>query len=95
MIGDPITADDSLEYGLVSRVVADHELFDLALAWGKKLAKQAPLAVAKVKQTLMAGELSEGIEREIAAFGEVFNSEDGREGVSAFLEKRAPTWRGQ
>ncbi len=95
LIGDPITADDALEYGLVTRVVADHELFDLALAWGKKLAKQAPLAVAKVKQTLMAGELSEGIEREIAAFGEVFNSEDGREGVSAFLEKRAPTWRGQ
>ncbi|MEJ7876385.1 MAG: 3-hydroxyacyl-CoA dehydrogenase NAD-binding domain-containing protein, partial [Solirubrobacterales bacterium] len=45
LVGDAITAHDALEHGLVNRVVPDHELFDTALAWGRKLAGQAPLAV--------------------------------------------------
>ena len=49
-VGDPISADEAFEYGLVNRVVEDHELFDLALAWGRKLAGQAPIAVEQIKR---------------------------------------------
>ncbi len=46
LTGDPIGADEAYELGLATRVVPDHELFDTALAWARKLAGQAPLAVA-------------------------------------------------
>ena len=49
-VGDPISADEAFEYGLANRVVEDHELFDAALAWARKLAGQAPLAVEEIKR---------------------------------------------
>jgi enoyl-CoA hydratase/3-hydroxyacyl-CoA dehydrogenase len=48
-------ADEAYEFGLVNRVVADHELFDTALAWARKLGGQAPLAVEQVKAGLAQG----------------------------------------
>src|SRR5947208_14080117 len=50
LIGDAISAEDAYEYGLVNRVVPDHELLDTALAWARKLAEQAPLAVGEIKR---------------------------------------------
>jgi enoyl-CoA hydratase / 3-hydroxyacyl-CoA dehydrogenase len=93
LIGDAILADEAYEFGLVNRVVPDHELFETALAWARKLAAQAPLAVAAVKQVSGKGDLGEGIEAEKRAFERVFRSEDGREGIAAFLEKRDPRWQ--
>ena len=49
LTGDPISADEAYEFGLVNRVVPDHELLDTALAWARKLAGQAPLAVERIK----------------------------------------------
>ena len=49
-IGDPISADDAFQHGLVNRVVADHELFDAALAWARKVAGQAPVAIEQIKR---------------------------------------------
>jgi enoyl-CoA hydratase/carnithine racemase len=92
--GEPISAEDAYEYGLVNRVVADHELFDDALRWARKLAGQAPLALAKVKQVSHAGDLDAGIAAEKEAFMAAFTSADAREGISAFLEKRTPRFRG-
>ena len=43
--GESISAEEAYEYGLVNRLVADHELFDAALAWARKFARQAPLAL--------------------------------------------------
>ncbi|MEN3285050.1 MAG: enoyl-CoA hydratase / 3-hydroxyacyl-CoA dehydrogenase [Solirubrobacteraceae bacterium] len=95
LVGDAIGADEAYEYGLVNRVVADHELFDAALQWARKLAGQAPLAVAQIKAVSGKGDLDEGIEAEKAAFASVFVTEDAREGIGAFLGKRQPTWSGR
>jgi enoyl-CoA hydratase / 3-hydroxyacyl-CoA dehydrogenase len=94
LVGDPILADEALELGLVNRLVDDHELFDAALQWARKLAGQAPLAVAQIKRVSGAGDLDEGIEAEKRAFAEVFLSADAKEGISAFLGKRQPRFQG-
>ncbi len=95
LIGDSISAYDALEHGLATRVVPDHEMFDTAMAWGRKLADQAPVAVELVKQVSHEGDLDEGIEAEKAAFAKAFLSEDAKEGISAFLGKRTPKWQGK
>ena len=78
----------------MNRVAADHELFDTALAWGRKLAGQAPVAAEQIKRVSNAPHIEKGIEDEKAAFGKAFLSEDAREGIAAFLGKRSPHWRG-
>jgi enoyl-CoA hydratase/3-hydroxyacyl-CoA dehydrogenase len=95
LIGDPIDAGKAYERGLVNRVVADHELFDAALAWGRKLAEQAPRAIEQIKRVSAGGDLDAGLEAEKQAFSSVFGSEDAREGITAFLEKRPPRFRGR
>jgi enoyl-CoA hydratase/3-hydroxyacyl-CoA dehydrogenase len=95
LIGDPVGAEEAFEFGLVNRVVVDHELFDTALAWARKLAEQAPLAVAQIKKVSANGDLDAGIEAEKHAFAAAFQSEDGKEGISAFLGKRTPVWKGR
>jgi len=95
LIGDAISSGEAEAYGLVSRIVPDHELFDTALAWARKLAGQAPVAVEKVKQASTDPDLDEGIENEKAAFASAFQSEDAKEGISAFLGKRSARWQGK
>ncbi|HXS33744.1 MAG TPA: 3-hydroxyacyl-CoA dehydrogenase NAD-binding domain-containing protein [Solirubrobacterales bacterium] len=95
LIGDAILAGEALESGLVNRVVADHELFETALMWGRKLASQAPLAVEQIKLVSHAGDLDQGIEAEKRGFATAFRSEDAKEGIGAFLGKRTPKWSGK
>jgi enoyl-CoA hydratase / 3-hydroxyacyl-CoA dehydrogenase len=94
-VGEAISAEEAYEFGLANRVVADHELFDTALAWARKLSDQAPLAVEQLKQVSHKGDLDEGIEAEKQGFASVFTSQDAREGISAFLQKRSPKWQGK
>ena len=93
--GEAIPADDAYEHGLVNRVVADHELFDTALRWARGLSAKAPVAIEQIKHASTAAGLHAGVEAEKAAFATAFASEDGREGVSAFMEKRKPQWKGR
>jgi enoyl-CoA hydratase/3-hydroxyacyl-CoA dehydrogenase len=95
LVGDPIGAEEAFEFGLVNRVVEDHELLDTALAWARKLAQQAPLALEQIKRVSAAGDLDQGIEAEKRAFAEVFAGEDAKEGIAAFLGKRAPKFQGK
>jgi enoyl-CoA hydratase/3-hydroxyacyl-CoA dehydrogenase len=95
LVGDAIGADQAYEFGLVNRVVADHELLDTALAWARKLAGQAPLAVGHIKALSADGDLDAGLDAEKAAFASVFVTDDAREGIGAFLGKRQPTWQGR
>src|SRR5215211_1607397 len=95
LIGDAISSGEAEAYGLANRVVPDHELFDTALGWARKLAGQAPLAVEQIKTVSNKGDLDEGIEAEKEAFAKAFLSEDAKEGISAFLGKRTAKWRGK
>jgi enoyl-CoA hydratase/3-hydroxyacyl-CoA dehydrogenase len=95
LTGEPIGAEEAHQLGLATRVVPDHELFDTALGWARKLAAQPPLAVQQIKQVSAQGELDVGIETEKQGFANVFASEDAREGISAFLQKRTPRFQGR
>jgi enoyl-CoA hydratase/3-hydroxyacyl-CoA dehydrogenase len=95
LTGDAISASDAYEHGLATRVVPDHELFDTGLSWARKLAGMAPIAVEQIKTVSHKGDLDEGIEAEKAGFATAFTSEDGKEGVAAFLQKRSPKWQGK
>ncbi len=95
LVGDAVLSEEALELGLVNRVVPDHELFETALMWGRKLAGQAPIAVAQIKTVSHQGDIDDGIEAEKAGFAAAFGSEDAKEGIAAFLAKRTPKWRGK
>jgi enoyl-CoA hydratase/3-hydroxyacyl-CoA dehydrogenase len=95
LTGEPIPAEEAYALGLANRVVPDEELFDSALAWARKLSEQAPLAVEQIKRVSAAGDIEIGIEEEKQAFAHVFASEDAREGILAFLEKRRPRFGGK
>jgi enoyl-CoA hydratase/3-hydroxyacyl-CoA dehydrogenase len=95
LVGDAILAEEALELGLVNRVVPDHELFETALMWGRKLAAQAPVALGLIKSVSHKGELDVGIEAEKQGFATAFASDDAKEGIGAFLGKRTPKWSGK
>jgi enoyl-CoA hydratase/3-hydroxyacyl-CoA dehydrogenase len=98
LVGDPIRAEEAFELGLVNRMVADHELLDTALAWARRLAGQAPVALEQIKRVMarsLPPDMDEGIEAEKGAFATVFGSADAREGIAAFLGKRAARWEGR
>jgi enoyl-CoA hydratase/3-hydroxyacyl-CoA dehydrogenase len=94
LIGDTVAADEAYELGLATRVVPDHELFDTALAWARKLAGQAPLAIEQIKRVSAGRDRDSGIEAEKQGFAAVFASQDAREGISAFLQKRTARFGG-
>ncbi len=94
LTGDPIAAEEAYELGLANRVVPDHELLDTAMSWARKLSGQAPIAVQQIKSVSAAGDLDAGIEAEKRGFATAFGSEDAREGISAFLQKRTPRFHG-
>ena len=95
LTGDPIDAYEAHRVGLANQVVPDHELFDAALAWARKLAGQAPIAVEEIKKRSAQPDLDEGLRTEAEGFARAFGSEDAREGISAFLTKRRPRFQGK
>ena len=96
--GDVIDAREAQRIGLVSRVVPDAELLDAAIALATKIAANPPLAVQRIKAGLREAldpdwqSLGAWVSRSL---GELFQTEDHREGVKSFLEKRAPRFVGR
>jgi enoyl-CoA hydratase/3-hydroxyacyl-CoA dehydrogenase len=86
--GESISSWRALESGLVSDVVPDHELFDTAMRLADQLAGKAQDTIGLIKGVLDDPTLEAGIAREREAFVSAFNSANGKEGVSAFLQKR-------
>lgn len=91
MTGDPITPEEALRIGLIYRVVEREELEGAVAELAGKLASRAPLALAAAK-ALLDGEagLDEVAEAQIRLIG----SNDAREGITAFFEKRRPRFTG-
>jgi enoyl-CoA hydratase len=95
--GDPISAEEAAELGLVARLVEPGTAVDAAMALAERVAKNAPLAVAASKQLIKAtqGTTEADFWRMQGAFQDsVFSSNDAKEGPKAFAEKRAPEWTG-
>ena len=98
MGGDPISGQQAYDWGLVERVVPREGLLEAALEIARTLAERSPHAIAVVKELARETRdlpIAEGLRREAKAFARCLASEDGREGVAAFLEKRQPQWTGR
>ncbi len=98
MTGDAMSAEEALRIGFVNEVVEPDRLMPRAAEFAERLKKNAPIAVAAVKEAVLRTSgvpLAEayGIEAEISA--RVTRSEDAREGPRAFMEKREPVYTGK
>jgi enoyl-CoA hydratase len=98
MTGDTLGAEEALRIGLVNAVVPHAELLPRVREVAKKIASKGPLAVAAVKRVVARGAdvpLPTANELEATAFAALFGSHDQREGMKAFLEKRAARFEGR
>ena len=95
---DHIDAELALRIGLVTQVVPAPELLDTALAMARRMAANAPLSLRYIKQAIDLGQqvgIEAGLEYERFAAAIVVSSEDRREGMQAFVDKRPPNFKGQ
>lgn len=95
--GELLTPEEAVAVGLANRVVAHDALMDAARAMAARIALKSPLVLKLLKRTLIDGAdmpLSAALRHEQAMIALVLDSDDAHEGCSAFLEKRAATFRG-
>jgi enoyl-CoA hydratase len=96
--GDTIGAEEAYRIGLVNKVVPREKLMEEAMALANKLAAKPRVALALIKQCVDNGmnmDLPSGLTLERNSFVIAYASEDGREGINAFIEKRKPGFKGK
>jgi len=94
--GEPLSADEALRIGLVNQVVPSRDGMKAALKLAEKIAGYSLQALSRIKQAVDKGidqNFDQALEREAYLFGEVFQTEDVKEGVQAFIEKRTPQFK--
>jgi len=93
-----LTAAEALQFGLANRVVPVDGCLDAAVAFAEEIASRAPLAVRMAKDAVNAAfetTLTEGLKAEKRNFYPLFSTEDQKEGMQAFIQKRKPNWQGK
>ncbi len=98
LTGEMVSAEQALEMGLISEMVPDSEVEGRAIDVARKIARMPPLAVKLTKEVVNAGmdaSLETGLLLERKAFEVLFNSEDQKEGMQAFIDKRRPEYKGK
>jgi len=93
-----LTAQEALQYGLVNRVVPVSDYLNEALKLADEIASRAPEAVRAAKKMINAAfdfSLKDGLAEEKQTFYNLFNTEDQKEGMKAFVEKRKAEWKGK
>ena len=98
LTGRNLAAREAAAHGLVSQVVPAEQTLDAALALAERIAGMPPLAVMAAKEAVNRAQelpLGEGIALERRLFYSLFASDDQKEGMRAFLEKRTPRWQGR
>jgi enoyl-CoA hydratase len=96
--GVPFSAQEAEAWGLVNRVVPQEELLEAAMAIATRIAGNGPISVRQAKQAIHRGlqmSLAEGLAFEIEAYNRLVPTEDRREGVRAFNERRKPNFLGK
>lgn len=98
LTGDPISAERAAHFGLVNELVEPGQAKEAALALAERISANAPLAVRESRQVVLAalrGDDEHLWKITIEAMAKVMSSEDFNEGPRAFIEKRAPQWKGR
>lgn len=98
LTSDPITGAEAAQLGLANRAYAEVDLLSETLSIAKKIAKKSPVSVKAAIEMLQyskSASYHEGVKAEAASFGTVFVSEDAKEGIQAFLEKREAQFKGK
>jgi enoyl-CoA hydratase len=98
LTGRMITADEALRWGLINKVVPAESLLAEARRWAAEIAASPPLAVRLAKEAVLKSfdtTIEGGLAFERKNFYLLFASEDQKEGMRAFLEKRRPQWKGR
>lgn len=96
--GEPIDAQTALNMGIVNKVVPGEELMETAKTWARKLAKKPPFALKMAKLAINAAwscDYDTGLKFEADAWALTFGTEDQKEGMRAFIEKRKPAFKGR
>lgn len=96
--GDMITAEEALNCGLVNKVVPLDALLDTAKEWAAKLVEKPAVALRMMKTAVQTGadtDLHHAITIESVCFGNTFTTQDRKEGMTAFFEKRKPNYSGR
>ncbi|WP_404394967.1 enoyl-CoA hydratase [Pseudoalteromonas phenolica] len=95
LCGERLKADKAQQIGLVEEVVETGEVLNAALALAEKVADQSPVAVTACKALIQKGRtgtINSALPLERELFVTLFDTQDQKEGVNAFLEKRKPNW---
>lgn len=98
LTGEPIGAEEAFVAGLVSTLCEEGQALERACTLARRIAQQPPLAVAAIKELLATGEdapLHSMLKLERSTFIQLFDSQDQKEGMRAFLEKRPPRYQGR
>ena len=93
-----LSAAEALQFGLANRVVPSDRFLEEAVTLAEEVASRAPLAAAMAKDSINAAfetTLTEGLKAERRNFYLLFSTEDQKEGMQAFIEKRKPNWKGK